>query len=498
VVGTPFCTHGPDDRSAGARRASIRAPRTSTIDGPLPEAVACDGDGTSGKRVQAVYARTADAPDRYAEVLPDLRRWAAGVQATFLTTAARTDGLRRPRWVTDDACRLDVVHAVLSEEAAGTLGRTITELSARGHGRTDRKYLVWFDASTYCGIATIWSDDRARPDNANETRTGYARVDAGCWGWAESHEVMHLLGAVQDSAPHSTYRQGGYAHCSDEYDVMCYVDRTGVVMTITCEDTASERQYDCGNDDYFHTHPVPGSYLATYWNTADSGWLGRFMVALVPPSARLADGATLHDRGIPVVVRYATAPPLSGVERVVVQHEAGDAQWERLEVEPDGTAVQSAMVAGPRHRFRVRARAGSDPPSAWLTSPRQRFTLRDDAHDSLVWSGGWTSVASGEAWGVGAHRSRSRGATLTFRIRGLELGVVARTGPDAGRIAVLVDGTRVATLDLSAQPAGPRRIVFTRRLAPGRAHTVRLRHLGASPANGGDLVEIDAILRAGR
>ena len=46
-------------------------------------------------------------------------------------------------------------------------------------------------------------------------------ADPDGW-WAEGmlHEMTHNLGAVGDSAPHSS----GYGHCYDGYDVMCYHD----------------------------------------------------------------------------------------------------------------------------------------------------------------------------------------------------------------------------------------------------------------------------------
>jgi hypothetical protein len=66
---------------------------------------------------------------------------------------------------------------------------------------------------------------------------------------------------------------------------MCYDDGTAAVITNSC-DQADEALFDCDNDDYFHTDPPAGSYLATRWNTARSSFLSS---AEASPTISVAD-----------------------------------------------------------------------------------------------------------------------------------------------------------------------------------------------------------------
>jgi hypothetical protein len=84
-----------------------------------------------------------------------------------------------------------------------------------------------------------------------------------------AHELGHNLGAVNNSAPNSS----NAGHCVDEYDVMCYRDADGTRLRTVCPDRAHDQRLDCEHDDYYHTDPSPGSYLATHWNVADSQFL---------------------------------------------------------------------------------------------------------------------------------------------------------------------------------------------------------------------------------
>ena len=293
--GSGRCTHGPDPAPAGVdvtrprSLAALAAEEPSSVAQEGAGSILCIDDGTSGRRVQAIYAVASDKADRFASIAPLIPQWATTVDGVFNASAAQTGGVRHVRWVTNPDCSLSVTKVVLSPSGDDSLSDTEDELYAKGFNRADRKYLVWTDANVYCGIAGIYADDRPGQENHNNgvawASPLVGRVDSGCWGRSnsvEAHELVHMLGGVQRSAPNAT---SGF-HCSDEYDRMCYMDEPSTILSYVCPST-QEKLLDCNNDDYFSTAPPTGSYLATRWNTANSA----FLTAASAPAADMTPPA---------------------------------------------------------------------------------------------------------------------------------------------------------------------------------------------------------------
>ncbi len=279
--------------AAAAEAAGLAVP--AAVSSPTRN-VACDGDGSSGYRVQAVYVFDPTKPpqtnpwsdaesyntsgdtggDRFTLVKPKIQEWAAGVDATFRLSAALTGGARSVRWVTEPDGQGGCVPTVLKVASTAISDPGLTALAAdlknQGLGAANRKYLLWTDATMTCGLANMYpTDSQAAQANVNNGGIAmYARVDTGCWGLqhTEAHELTHTLGAVLATAPHKT----AAGHCTDESDVMCYPDGPGVTMRDVCP-AQDEALLDCNGDDYFNTFPKPGSYLTTSWNAANSRFL---------------------------------------------------------------------------------------------------------------------------------------------------------------------------------------------------------------------------------
>jgi hypothetical protein len=225
-----------------------------------------------------VYARSASGSDRFATYAASFRSWASRMDQVVNQSAAETGGTRHIRFVTDTGCNPVIDRVTLSGSAMSNFGTMVSELRSLGYQRSDRKYLVWADTNVYCGISHIYVDDRHDPTPGVNDNNGAARnpgtigrVDNGCWGLSnlvEAHELAHVLGGVQPSAPNATPSY----HCTDESDRLCYQDGSGGTMRQVCP-TWHETLYDCNHDDYFSTAPARGSYLSTHWNTASSAFL---------------------------------------------------------------------------------------------------------------------------------------------------------------------------------------------------------------------------------
>src|SRR5947209_4740303 len=289
------CTHGPDPAPPGTdvrrgrsdQRVASDAVDTSTGDadtaiGAAGSAAAslgslgCIGDGVSGPRVQAIYAIPADRPDRSATVIPAIRAtYAPRIDWQFNQSAAETGGEAHVTFVTEPTasgtgCQLSVAVAHLSAAGDDSFSNTTSELKALGYSRTDRKYLIWMDSDVLCGVGSLYSDAKPGLTNLNNGYAPmFARVDSGCWNYAEGHELMHTLGAVQSGAPHATTN----GHCWDEPDEMCYDDGSGIAMVTVCTGR-NDALFDCKHDDYFYAGVPPTvNWLATHWNTFNSSWL---------------------------------------------------------------------------------------------------------------------------------------------------------------------------------------------------------------------------------
>ena len=372
------CTHGPDPAPSGR---DVREPR-STAElrqaaglSPVPSivnttpgvttppsngtgAIVCSGDGVSGKRVEVIYLRPADKTDRFASIKDALGQYVIRADRQLNASAAESGSSRHWRFVTDPdpagiaPCVLRITKVEVGSADDDTFGASINALKAQGYNRADRKYLIMGESDVYCGIGTIYGDDQPGQANINNgSYAQYARSDAGCWNYAEAHELMHNLGGVQPGAPNAT---PGW-HCTDESDEMCYVDAGGVVMRNVCSGRDGSL-FDCNHDDYFHAGtPAATNYLATHWNTATSAFLINpgFVPDTAPPAAPSGLSATAGTSSITLSWTANTEPDLAGYR--VLRNGVQVASLGKVT-----SYVDSGLTAGSSYSYVVRAVDTSD------------------------------------------------------------------------------------------------------------------------------------------
>ncbi len=305
-------------RAGGPPAAGTSGARKAPANGPAGQTVQCDGDGTTGNRVQVVYAH-APGKDRYATYLASFRKWAADADLIFSESAKDTGGVRHIRYVTGADCVPTVLNIELPASAMAEFSAMNRALATRGLDRRDRKYMIFADTQVYCGIGTFAGDERPTQNNLSNFGPSYGRTDTGCWGGhTAAHELGHNLGAVNNSAPNTS--RG--AHCTDEWDVMCYSDSPYYPkMRTVCQNGAYENRLDCNHDDYFHTNPRPGTYLATHWNIAENQFLMR-------------NRGTTQPNPTPTPTPTPTGGPTTGAPAVSVGQIAPDsavATWKAVE-----------------------------------------------------------------------------------------------------------------------------------------------------------------------
>jgi hypothetical protein len=272
--GTATCVHedGVALGMAGTEDLRTQTQQAAEAAAETPGKFTCDR--TSDKAIQVLYARAAGGQPlepRRADIVEHVRH----AQHVFNDSAKMHGGTeaRLPRFIADAGCTAPaIIDVQLTSGAMTDFSTMINELRSMNFNDRKRIYLIYADASTYCGIATFYNDaDPAPQDNlsANRVASGYARMDDSCWRYATVHEIGHTLGAVLPSAPNGTQ----YAHCNDGYDTMCYADgSSNSNYTRTACSSSYSTILDCRKDDYFNPG-TPTGFLASNWNIFNSPFL---------------------------------------------------------------------------------------------------------------------------------------------------------------------------------------------------------------------------------
>jgi hypothetical protein len=116
-----MCTHGSDPAPLGLsvkRRVQPIAAAPLAAGTTVNALAVCEGDGTSGRRVEVLYVH--GSTSRYSQYLETFRTLAEGVDVIFNESARETGGERHVRYVTETvngACRPAVRGVQIADSA---------------------------------------------------------------------------------------------------------------------------------------------------------------------------------------------------------------------------------------------------------------------------------------------------------------------------------------------------------------------------------------------
>lgn len=269
----PLKTNAPAsaDPTNNSKTTANEGITPANMNSVIPRNWPCVGTGFDGYRVKLFYAYPNGAPNNLSAFRPIFETIARRVNAVVYNSAVSSgdsNGMQ-VRFGTNNACVL-TIQAVKINGDVDNFNNVLNQFKAAGLVKRTWKNLIWMDGGTKCGQGQIYNDDSPGQSNLNNGNSPgtIGIVWRGCWNYSEPHELMHMLGAVQNSAPRSTNSH----HCYDENDKMCYDDGSGIPIKIICPTAQEIWRFDCNHNDYFDA-AAPTGYLANHWNTAKSRFL---------------------------------------------------------------------------------------------------------------------------------------------------------------------------------------------------------------------------------
>ncbi len=272
-----------------------------------PTAPSCYGTGKDGQRIVLVAAGTKEKPVTPAEIAL-IQNVAGQMESTLIWNSYKQNpnNVMHWRFFQSADCKPIVItttqaadyynelsvftYSALKQDSGILAAANSAKEQASGQGMLPHFLVFTRSGGNACGQSDF---NLGGSSNKQETfsfvygATPSAGSGTQCWnGAVAQHEFLHSIGAVDFSAPHTTF----FGHCSDEYDIMCYNDTNGAIpMRTVCPESGidgwlADYVMDCGADDYFSVkanadsvfNPAPwwlgGSGLARY-NTAKSGFM---------------------------------------------------------------------------------------------------------------------------------------------------------------------------------------------------------------------------------
>jgi hypothetical protein len=189
-------------------------------------------------------------------------------------------------------------------------------------------------------------------------------------------------------------------------------------------------------------------------------------------------GSTLSPGLTPVRLTWAGHDSGTGIDHFQLARSTDGGSWTAPTTVAGTSVVQG--LRGHEYRFHVRAIDGAGNVGRWMPGPIVQVRRVGEARSTVHYRGGWLR-STGERWlGGTAKHSSTPGATVSFTFTGRSIAWVGLTAPNRGRARIFVNGTRVATVDLSSATTQAQRVVWSASFARSATRTVTIKVVGTA------------------
>jgi hypothetical protein len=192
-------------------------------------------------------------------------------------------------------------------------------------------------------------------------------------------------------------------------------------------------------------------------------------------------------------VPWSGSDATSGIARYELAQSTDGGVWTTVSTTLTSPTATRSLAPLHTYRFRVRAIDKAGNPGAWATGATFRISRYSEFNTAISYSGPWTTVSSPAYWGGAAKKSSSAGARASLTFSGRSIAWVARSGPDRGKAAIYVNGTKVATVDLYSATAQGQRVVWVGSWTTTASRTITIRVAGTI---GRPRIDLDALVTA--
>ena len=146
-----------------------------------------------------------------------------------------------------------------------------------------------------------------------------------------------------------------------------------------------------------------------------------------------------------------------------LQRQTGRGDWKTVTANHKvSKRVGVWLKSGYNNRFRVKATDGKGNSGPWAYSPRRKAAIR----------GPVGRILSGATAHTVAQTAVSHTPKARMRFKGRSIGFVTRTGPGMGKARIMVNGKRVAVVDLERATTTDGKLVWTRNWKKAKKRTV--------------------------